>query len=45
MSKAYTLGSKAIGVVKRTAFGVSRYAPLVGDETILTISAAFEHKH
>ncbi|KQN39303.1 polyisoprenoid-binding protein [Sphingomonas sp. Leaf407] len=44
MSKAYTLGFKATGVIKRTEFGVSKYAPLVSDETTLTISAAFELK-
>lgn len=44
MNKAYTLGFKATGVLKRTEFGVSKYAPLVSDETQLTISAAFELK-
>lgn len=44
MNKAYTLGFKATGVLKRTEFGVSKYAPLVGDDTRLTISAAFELK-
>lgn len=44
MSKAYTLGFKATGVIKRTAFGVSKYAPLVSDDTTITISAAFEKK-
>jgi len=42
ISKAYTLGFKATGVIKRTAFGVSKYAPLVSDDTTITITAAFE---
>ncbi|WP_066704276.1 YceI family protein, partial [Sphingobium amiense] len=33
LSKAYTLGFKASGRIKRTDFGVSKYAPLVSDET------------
>ena len=44
MNKAYTLGFKATGVIKRTAFGVSKYAPMVSDDTTITISAAFEKK-
>lgn len=44
MNKAYTLGFKASGVIKRTEFGVSKYAPMVGDETTIAISAAFEYK-
>jgi polyisoprenoid-binding protein YceI len=44
LDKAYTLGFKAVGTIKRTEFGVSKYAPLVSDETTLTISAAFEKK-
>ncbi|EJL32402.1 YceI family protein [Novosphingobium sp. AP12] len=42
MNKAYTLGFNATGVIKRTEFGVSKYAPLVSDETTLSINAAFE---
>ncbi|HUD29365.1 MAG TPA: YceI family protein [Novosphingobium sp.] len=42
MNKAYTLGFNATGVIKRTEFGVSKYAPLVSDETTLAITAAFE---
>lgn len=45
MNKAYTLGFKASGAIKRTDFGVSKYAPLVSDETTITISAAFERKN
>jgi polyisoprenoid-binding protein YceI len=44
LSKAYTLGFKATGVIKRSQFGVSKYAPLVSDETKLTITSAFEKK-
>ncbi len=44
MNKAYTLGFKASGVINRTEFGVSKYAPLVSDATTLTITAAFELK-
>lgn len=42
MNKSYTLGFNATGVIKRTEFGVSKYAPLVSDETTLSITAAFE---
>ncbi|MYL96867.1 polyisoprenoid-binding protein [Novosphingobium sp. FGD1] len=42
MNKAYTLGFNATGTIKRTEFGVSKYAPLVSDETVLSITAAFE---
>jgi polyisoprenoid-binding protein YceI len=44
LSKAYTLGFKATGVINRTEFGVSKYAPLVSDATTLTITSAFEKK-
>ena len=44
LSKAYTLGFKATGTIKRTDFGVSKYAPLVSDTTTLTITSAFEKK-
>lgn len=42
LSKVYTVGFKATGRLKRTDFGISKYAPLVGDDVALTISAAFE---
>ena len=42
MSKAYTVGFKATGRLKRTDFGISKYAPLVSDEVTLTIAAPFE---
>ena len=42
MKKAYTIGFNATGTIKRSDFGVSKYVPLVSDETKLTITAAFE---
>jgi len=42
MKKLYTVGFDATGVIKRTEFGVSKYAPMIGDEVTLTIHAAFE---
>jgi polyisoprenoid-binding protein YceI len=42
MNKAYTVGFEGTGVIKRTDFGVSKYAPMIGDEVQLTINAAFE---
>ena len=42
MSKAYTVGFTATGRLKRAEFGISKYAPLVGDDIALTIAAPFE---
>ena len=42
LSKAYTVGFKASGHLKRSDFGVSKYVPLVSDEVTLTIAAPFE---
>jgi len=42
LDKAYTVGFDATGTLKRTAFGVSKYVPLIGDEVQVTISGAFE---
>ena len=42
VDKAYTTGFEVSGHVKRTDFGVSKYAPYVGDDVRLIISAAFE---
>jgi polyisoprenoid-binding protein YceI len=42
LSKAYTVGFKAIGHIRRSDFGVPKYVPLVGDDVTLTIAAAFE---
>jgi polyisoprenoid-binding protein YceI len=43
-SKVPTIGFKAIGMVKRSDFGIAKYVPLVSDETSITISAAFEKR-
>jgi polyisoprenoid-binding protein YceI len=43
-SKVPTLGFKAQGMVRRSDFGLGKYAPIVSDETQITISAAFEKK-
>jgi polyisoprenoid-binding protein YceI len=42
ITKGYTVGFDGQGVIKRTEFGVSKYAPMIGDEVHLTIHAAFE---
>ncbi|QUT07811.1 polyisoprenoid-binding protein [Sphingobium phenoxybenzoativorans] len=42
LTKANTIGFHAKAQIKRTDFGVSKYAPLVGDNVALTITAAFE---
>lgn len=42
MSKAYTVGFDATATLKRSDFGVKTYVPMIGDETSLRISAAFE---
>jgi polyisoprenoid-binding protein YceI len=42
IDKAYTVGFDGQGTIKRTEFGVSKYAPMIGDEVHLTIHAAFE---
>lgn len=42
MSKKFTVGFSAIGTIKRSDFGVTKYLPLIGDEVKLTITAAFE---
>ena len=38
----YTAGFEVSGVIKRSEFGVTKYVPLVGDDTRLIISAAFD---
>lgn len=43
LDKAYTVGFEVSGHIKRSAFGVNKYVPLVGDDVELIISAAFEH--
>jgi polyisoprenoid-binding protein YceI len=42
IDKAYTVGFEASATLKRTDFGVSMYAPAVGDEVQLSIAGAFE---
>jgi polyisoprenoid-binding protein YceI len=44
LDHAYTVGFDATTTLKRSAYGVSKYVPLVGDEVTVTISAAFEQK-
>lgn len=44
LDKQYTVGFEATGSIKRSAFGVSKYVPLVGDVVKLTIAGAFELK-
>ena len=38
----YTAGFEVSGVIKRSQFGVSKYVPLIGDDTRLIVSAAFD---
>jgi polyisoprenoid-binding protein YceI len=42
INKAYTVGFDASGTIKRSDFGVSMYAPALGDEVRLSIAGAFE---
>jgi polyisoprenoid-binding protein YceI len=42
LSKAYTVGFNATTTIRRSDFGVKMDVPLVGDETQIRISAAFE---
>ena len=42
VSHAYTAGFEVSGVIRRSQFGVTKYVPLIGDDTRLIISAAFE---
>lgn len=41
LSKQYTVGFNATGVIKRSDFGESTYVPAIGDNVSLIISAAF----
>ncbi len=41
MTQKYVVGFNAKGQIKRSEFGVGRYAPNVGDDVTLTISAEF----
>lgn len=42
MSKKASLGFLGRMVIRRSDFGVSKYVPVVSDETLLVINAAFE---
>lgn len=42
LDKKMTVGFEAMGVVKRSEFGVKTYLPLIGDDLHLTIAGAFE---
>lgn len=42
IDKAYTVGFQAQGTIKRSDFGVSLYAPALGDDVELSIAGAFE---
>jgi polyisoprenoid-binding protein YceI len=41
VSKQYTVGFNATGVIKRSDFNQKTYVPLIGDDVTLIISAAF----
>jgi polyisoprenoid-binding protein YceI len=41
LTKAYTVGFNATGTIDRTDFNQKTYAPLIGTQVTLTISAAF----
>jgi polyisoprenoid-binding protein YceI len=42
LNKHYTVGFEVRGQIKRSAFGVTKYVPLIGDDVELIISAPFE---
>jgi polyisoprenoid-binding protein YceI len=42
LNKAYTIGFNATTTIRRSDFGVKTYIPMIGDETEIRISAAFE---
>lgn len=44
VTKLYTIGFDATGSLKRTQFGVSKYAPYIGDDVELTLHGAFEKR-
>jgi polyisoprenoid-binding protein YceI len=43
-SKEIIIGFRATGSVKRSAFGLGKYVPIVSDETRIVISVAFQKK-
>ncbi|ATU73064.1 polyisoprenoid-binding protein [Komagataeibacter rhaeticus] len=44
LDKARTVGFEATAAINRSDFGIRTYLPMVGDETTLTIAAAFERQ-
>lgn len=42
LNKKVTVGFDLAGTIRRSDFGVKTYLPLIGDEVVLEISAAFE---
>ena len=42
LDKMYTIGFQASGTIRRSDFGVSLYAPALGDDVELSIAGAFE---
>ena len=44
MNKKYTIGFEATTKISRSTYGVVKYVPLIGDETLVRISAAFEKR-
>jgi|SRR5438067_4860385 len=42
LSKVYTIGFNATATIRRSDYGVKMDVPMVGDETAIRISAAFE---
>ncbi|ATI12103.1 MULTISPECIES: YceI family protein [Acetobacter] len=42
MNKTYTVGFQATGELKRSAYGIKTYEPLVADKVLLSIAGAFE---
>jgi polyisoprenoid-binding protein YceI len=42
IDKAYTVGFEATGTIKRSEFGISLYAPALGEDVQLSIAGAFE---
>lgn len=45
MDKAYTIGFDGTAEIQRSAFGISKYVPMVGDTVTLHIAGAFEKKN
>jgi len=41
LDKSFTVGFEATGVIQRSAFGVTQYLPLLGDDVTLKIAGAF----